>query len=185
MLEPWAWRHKWWKKWPYFHLVEKRFLTRASALLATAAPEAERLRKFIPRQRIEALPLGMTSDARPDYENARQLLGWAPEERVLLYLSRIHVKKGLDLLLRALAATPLPEPARLVIVGDGEPGYVRALQQLAAKHFATLPPIEWKGAVWAKPAGPTFKARICSASPRTPKTSDSPFSKPARSARLR
>src|SRR5689334_14556329 len=22
MLEPWAWRHKWWKKWPYFHLVE-------------------------------------------------------------------------------------------------------------------------------------------------------------------
>ena len=24
MLEPWARRKKWWKKWPYFQLIEKR-----------------------------------------------------------------------------------------------------------------------------------------------------------------
>src|SRR5438045_8783102 len=24
MLEPWAWRHRWWKKWPYFFLREDR-----------------------------------------------------------------------------------------------------------------------------------------------------------------
>ena len=46
--------------------------------------------------------------------------------------------------------TPLPEPARLVIVGDGEPGYVRTLQQLAEKHASTLPPVEWRGAIWGE-----------------------------------
>jgi glycosyltransferase involved in cell wall biosynthesis len=148
MLEPWAWRHKWWKKWPYFHLVEKRFLARASALLATATPEARRLQTFVPRQRIEMLPLGLTSDIRPDYENARRQLGWKPEERVLLYLSRIHVKKGLDLLLRAINFTRFPEPTRLVIVGDGDPAYVHTLKQYAAR--LNSPPIEWKGAIWGE-----------------------------------
>lgn len=157
MLEPWAWRHKWWKKWPYFHLVEKSYLARARALLATAVPEAERLKKFLPQQRIEPLPLGLTSPARPAYERARQHLGWKPEERVLLFLSRIHVKKGLDLLLQSLAVmSPTPD-ARLVIVGEGEPAYVRSLQDFARQHTAQLPRIEWVGAVWGKARWPYFQ----------------------------
>ena len=157
MLEPWAWQHKWWNKWPYFHLVEKRHLTGARALLATADPEARRLQKFVPGQRIDTLPLGLTGNAGPDYERARQRLGWQPEERVLLFLSRIHVKKGLNLLLEALATTPLPRDVRLVIVGEGEPSYVRTLQNFAREHAATLPPIEWVGAVWSDARWPYFQ----------------------------
>lgn len=150
MLEPWAWRHKWWKKWPYYHLVEKYHLSRAGAVLATAPAEAERLREFLPRQRIETLPLGLTGDAGPDYENARRQLGWSPQERVLLFLSRIHVVKGLDILLRALAGMALPADLRLVIVGDGPEDYVREVRQFAEAHAAELPRIEWKGAVWGQ-----------------------------------
>lgn len=148
MLEPWAWRHKRWKKWPYFHLVEKRRLMRAQALLATAPQEAERLRGFVPGQRIETLPLGLTGDAKPDYQRARAQLGWAEDERVLLFLSRIHVKKGLDLLLAALASLELSGPARLVIVGDGEPDYVAQLRRFAEENVRALPRIDWVGAVW-------------------------------------
>ncbi|MCE9612266.1 MAG: glycosyltransferase [Chthoniobacter sp.] len=148
MLEPWAWRHKRWKKWPYFHLVEKRHLARAHALLATAAPEAGRLRGFLPGQRIETLPLGLTGDTQPDYHRARAELGWADDERVLLFLSRIHVKKGLDLLLRALTTLNLSAPARLVIVGDGAPAYVAELLRFAQEHAATLPRLDWIGPVW-------------------------------------
>ena len=43
MLEPWAFRHRKWKKWPYFHLFEKQRLLRAEALLATAEAEAARI----------------------------------------------------------------------------------------------------------------------------------------------
>jgi glycosyltransferase involved in cell wall biosynthesis len=150
MLEPWAWRHKWWKKWLYFHLVEKRHLGRASAVLATAPAEARRLQEFLPKQRIITLPLGLTGDARPDYEAARRQLGWRPEERVLLFLSRIHVKKGLDLLLKALTTIPLPANVRLVIVGDGTESYVRELQRFTSKHAAQLPAVEWKGAIWGE-----------------------------------
>jgi glycosyltransferase involved in cell wall biosynthesis len=157
MLEPWAWRHKRWKKWPYFHLVEKGCLARAHGLLATGEPEARRLQQLLPRQRIETLPLGLTSNARPDYENARRLLGWEPEERVLLFLSRVHVKKGLDLLLAALATTPLPEKTRLIIVGDGEPAYVRSLRRFASENGGRLPPIEWVGAVWGEGRWPYFQ----------------------------
>ena len=157
MLEPWAWRHKWWKKWPYFQLVEKSCLARARSLLATGEPEARRLQKLIPRQRIETLPLGLTSNTRPDYENARRQLGWEPGERILLFLSRIHVKKGLDLLLAALAASPPPKKIRLIIVGEGEPAYVRTLHRFVSEHAATLPPIEWVGAVWGEARWPYFQ----------------------------
>lgn len=157
MLEAWAWRHKWWKKWPYFHLVEKGHLARAQALLATAPAEARRLQKIFPRNRVEILPLGLTGGARPNYEDARRQLGWTPTDRVLLFLSRIHVKKGLDLLLRALASDPVPPDLRLIVVGDGAPAYTRTLQNFAEEHSAALPPIEWKGAVWGEQRWPYFQ----------------------------
>lgn len=148
MLEPWAWRHRWWKKWPYFQLIEKYHLAKAAALLATGSQEASRLQGFASKQRIAALPLGLTAEARPDYKAARQQLGWAPEEIVLLFLSRLHVKKGLDLLLQALASMKWPAVTRLVVVGDGERAYTESLKSYAADHAAKLPRIDWLGAVW-------------------------------------
>jgi glycosyltransferase involved in cell wall biosynthesis len=148
MLEPWAWRHKWWKKWPYFHVVERSHLRRAACVLATADAEANRLRKMLGGQRVETLSLGMTGTARPDYAAARKELGWKDGERVLLYLSRLHVKKGLDLLLRALTAVSAPARTRLVIVGGGDAEYVRGLRNFADAHRAELPQIDWIGEVW-------------------------------------
>jgi len=150
MLEPWAWRHKRWKKWPYFQLIEKRYLARAAALLATGPGEAQRLARFAPAQRIEALPLGLTGAARPDYDAARRQLGWAPDEIVLLYLSRLHVKKGADLLLRALASSHWPVVTRLVVVGDGERSYVDSLRTFASREANKLPRIDWIGPVWGE-----------------------------------
>ena len=150
MLEPWAWRHKWWKKWPYFQLVERRHLGQASALLATGPKEALRLRRFAPRQRIESIPLGLTGDARPGYQQARRDLGWAPEEIVLLFLSRLHVKKGPDLLLQALASMKWPAVTRVVMVGDGERAYLESLKSFAAEHAESLPRIDWMGAIWGE-----------------------------------
>lgn len=148
MLEAWAWRHKLWKKFPYFHLVEKHHLRRARALLATAPAEAARLRDLLPRMRVEVLPLGLTGGARPDYERARAELGWRPDERVLLFLSRLHVKKGLELLIEALAQGPVRQRTRLVVVGGGEPAYLSQLRDLARDHHSRLPLIDWVGEVW-------------------------------------
>jgi glycosyltransferase involved in cell wall biosynthesis len=157
MLEPWAMRHKAWKKWPYFYLVERRRLAHADAVLATSETEAARLRRLLPGTCVEALPLGMTGDARPDYEAARAKLAWSRDERVVLFLSRLHVKKGVELLLRALAMTERAEPTRLVIVGDGDARHVESLRKLAAQMKDSLPRIEWVGAVWGEARWPFFQ----------------------------
>ena len=160
MLEPWARRKKWWKKWPYFHLIEKRWIAGAACVLATARPEAARLRQIFPGNHVESLPLGLTAASRPDYAAARESLGWGAEETVLLFLSRIHEKKGLDLLLSALASCADARPAatRLVIVGPEEqPGYAAMCRLFAQQHAAKLPKVEWAGEVWGDGRWPYFQ----------------------------
>jgi len=148
MLEPWAWRAKRWKKWPYFVLVEGPRLRRAGNLLATATQEAGRMARFFPRARIEAIPLGTDLQEAPDYAEARRRLGWSTTERVLLYLSRIHPKKGLIDLLQAAQQldAQLPTPARIVIVGDGDEPYMGQCRAAAAllRNFK----VEWHPAIW-------------------------------------
>lgn len=149
MLEPWAFHHKRWKKLPYFHLIEKRWLSRANCILATAEPEGARLRELLPSTRVESLPLGLTGDARPDYAAARAHLGWREDETVLLYLSRIHEKKGLDLLIAALASTEFRPGTRLIVVGPEEqPAFAHRCRLLAEQHAMKLPRIDWLGPVW-------------------------------------
>lgn len=157
MLEPWAWRHKRWKKLPYFLLRERARLASAAGLLATAENEARRLREFFPKANVRALPLGLTGGAKPDHTRARQLLDWRADERVLLFLSRVHPKKGLDLLLRALLGNRNGR-ARLVVVGGGEERYVRELQSFAKEHAGELPRVDWIGEVWGDARWKYFQA---------------------------
>jgi glycosyltransferase involved in cell wall biosynthesis len=149
MLEPWAWHHKWWKKWPYFFLLERPFLNSAAGILATSCLEKTHLERHHLVPSVTAIDLRLNEDRGPNYAKARSELGWKDEEFVLLYLSRIHPKKGLHLLLAALAGLiSRPATLRLVIVGDGEPSYLSELQAFIAKNKARLPRIDFLGPVW-------------------------------------
>jgi len=152
MLEPWAWKHKRWKKWPYFLLFERNHLLRAASLLATSDMEAGNLRRFFPRARCSVIPLGLPDSHLPDHAGARQSLGWQPNEKILLFLSRIHPKKGLDLLLNSLADLDRQSHPgiRLVVVGGGDAVYVSRLRALADERKSKLPRIDWLGEIWGK-----------------------------------
>lgn len=149
MLEPWALRSRRWKKLPYLWLIERRFLIKARSLFVTSHMEADHLRRIVQHPRIEVLPLGCRDRQRPDFESARKSLGWLRDEPVMLFLSRIDPKKGLDLLLHALASrSECWNRWKLVVVGDGDSNYVNSLKKLASRLGAKLPKIEWIGPIW-------------------------------------
>jgi glycosyltransferase involved in cell wall biosynthesis len=152
MLEPWAWRHRWWKKWPYFLLAERHFLNGASSLLSTSEIETGHLQRFHFRTPLATIPLGLPGSFHERYFEARSELGWSPNEFILLYLSRIHPKKGLHLLLSALVALVLDRSRyRLIIVGDGPKEYLNSLHDFASRHREELPKIDWLGPIWGDP----------------------------------
>ena len=150
MLEPWAWRHKRWKKWPYYQLLEQFHLRGAAHVLATSPQEADNLKSFVPEKLIRTIPLAITEDVGPDYEAARNRRGWGDDEDVLVYLSRLSEKKGMHLLLKSLASLPAEqtEGLRLVVGGDGPERYRERLRRIEKTHADALPPIDWEGPVW-------------------------------------
>jgi glycosyltransferase involved in cell wall biosynthesis len=150
MLEPWAWAQKKWKKRPYYAAVERFHLQGADCVLATSDQEASNLRAFVSETQLQSIPLAITDDVGPAYSEAREALGWPDGERVLLYLSRVHPKKGLHMLLEALVDLPssATENTRLVVVGPGPDDYVERLQSYSRQHQDQLPEVVWEGPVW-------------------------------------
>jgi len=149
MLEPWAWQHKWWKKWPYYLLFEQRFLSQAASLLATSPMEKQNLQRFTALPAIEVIPLSITTEHGPDYEAARRKLGWVNQEFVLLFLSRLHPKKGVHLLFQALCKlSRLKQTLRVVVVGDGSQTYKDHLCKFVRLNQHRLPTVEFTGPIW-------------------------------------
>ncbi len=105
MAEPWALRHKRWKKSVYLALVESRNLRQAACLHALSRPEIGHLRRLAPWTPICFVPNGVDLGFFDDLPARAVLEQEHPELKgkfVLLFFGRVHVKKGLDLLAEAL-----------------------------------------------------------------------------------
>ena len=101
MLDPWALRNSRWKKIIAAFVFERRHLKNAACIHAVNQAEAAAIRAFGLRNPICVIPNGVElcrSDG-PD-----RMPPWAAEavgrRKVLLYLGRLHPKKGLSILLR-------------------------------------------------------------------------------------
>jgi glycosyltransferase involved in cell wall biosynthesis len=130
MLDPWF-KHqhplKHLKKWLYWPWGEYRVLRDAKGVLFTSETERDMARQSFGLYRCHEMvaPLGIGA---PELERTRQLeslYGAFPELRgknFLLFLGRIHPKKGLDLLVSAFATLKRQEKAaanlHLVIAGS-------------------------------------------------------------------
>lgn len=131
MLEPWAIRHKWVKKAIAWRLYQRRDLINATLLHATAEAEAESIRSCKVGVPIVTIANGADlPDLPPLCPQATNSLS---RERTALFLSRIHPKKGLPLLIEAWARL-CPSGWRLRIVGPDEGGHTRELAALVNKH---------------------------------------------------
>jgi glycosyltransferase involved in cell wall biosynthesis len=122
MLEPWALNHHKWRKKLAWHVYQRRALASAQVSHATSTMEAENLRTLGFDQPIAVIPNGVPL---PD-QVKKQASPDGP--RTALFLSRIHPKKGLPMLLDAWDEVR-PEGWRLVLAGPSEDGHRAELEQ--------------------------------------------------------
>lgn len=124
MLEPWIiQRHYWTRKVPALLLYQKRAVTKADYLHATAESEKENLIKLGYNSNIEVIANGI------DVENIQLKKDWKRKKQVL-FLSRIHIKKGIEFLIEAVAALKNDLVGYSIqIAGEGEVDYINQLKQ--------------------------------------------------------
>jgi glycosyltransferase involved in cell wall biosynthesis len=122
MLEPWALNHHKHRKNIAMSLYQRRDLMQAQLLLATADSEYEAIRAFGLTNPVAVIPNGVDFPAYSD-SHLTDVLGTQARQRRFLFLSRIHVKKGLLNLLQAWKAAQL-EDWVLDIAGPDEGGHL-------------------------------------------------------------
>ena len=152
MLDPWFQEAKGRKlkairNWLYWKLIEDKVVNDADGMLFTCQEELLQARKpFRPYQPNREINVGYGIANSPAYTPAMQaaFLAKCPEvtnQPYLLFLSRIHMKKGLDLLINAYilvlekSRKANVQMSKLVIAGPGqETAYGQNIQQLVANN---------------------------------------------------
>ncbi len=135
-LEPWAFAHGSRVRRIYARQVERPLLARATRLQALTETEAEQFRAFGLNTPTAIIPNGVTADwLDGERSHLAARLNLPPGSQTLLFLSRVHPKKGLDLLLRAFAATlsTLPGVVLVVAGSDAGSGYGEQMRALAGE----------------------------------------------------
>lgn len=143
LLEAWPLTQSALRKRCYLRLIERNNLENANRLHFTTESERQQATATVDPERTSVVPLGV-----PVPELARTQCHLATCERfnlskktpLILFLSRLHKKKGLELLIDALAG--IKQPFQFLIAGTGEPDYETSvrnhLEQRGLAHSCKL-----------------------------------------------
>ena len=127
-LGGWSLAQRAWKKRPYYAMIERSHLAHAAAIHVTAASEAEEVSALGFGERARIIPLGVELAASGGRARSGDSLR-------MLFLSRIHPKKGLELVFAAMRVLRDGDrgAVELAIAGDGDPDYLRSLHAEVAR----------------------------------------------------
>ncbi|MHC4081855.1 MAG: glycosyltransferase [Planctomycetota bacterium] len=135
MLDDWAMSVRRPKKRVFLAAFGRKLLHAAAAVHCTTQAELDQARKWLPRSNGVVIPLVVelsTFRELPGPELARQALSIRGEGRpTVLFLSRLHPVKGVELLIEAIGSLRAENvDCDLLIAGTGERDYLAKLQQL-------------------------------------------------------
>ena len=127
MLEPWIIkRHYWTRKLPALLLYQKAAIQNTDCLQATAESEKENLLKLGYNSNIKIVKLGI------DAESITMKTSWKKNKQIL-FLSRVHVKKGINYLIDAVDVLQKElKGYKILVAGEGDADYITTLKQQIA-----------------------------------------------------
>ena len=128
MLEPWIIkRHYWTKKVPALLLYQKATIKNADCIHATAESEKQNILKLGYNEKVKIIANGI------DVDNIKIKNNWNRNKNIL-FLSRIHVKKGIEFLLEAISSLKHQlEGYTITIAGEGDQTYISSLKSKASE----------------------------------------------------
>lgn len=129
MLEPWIIkRHYWTRKVPALWLYQKAAVQKADCVQATAESERDNLLKLGYNSNIKVVRLGI------DAESIEMKRSWK-KSRQILFLSRVHMKKGINFLIEAAAALRAElQGYNILVAGEGDADYVAEMKRMIADN---------------------------------------------------
>ena len=142
MLNPWPLRHHFGRKAVYSFLWERRNLNCASTVICVSSNEEKSVRQFQITSPTVVIPNGIHREAAEKQAAQGEFRAKHPalaQKTIILFLGRIHPKKGIDLLLSSFStfSSTLPQ-AHLVIAGPEEDkSYFKKLQAFVFTHSLT------------------------------------------------
>ena len=128
------------KKWLYWPWGEYRVLRDAAAVLFTCQEEAVLARQsfWLYKANEKVVAFGTAHPTGDEQVQKEQFFSTFPEtrgKRLLLFLSRIHPKKGCDMVIKAFASELSANPDwHLVMAGPDQIGWKAELLELARQH---------------------------------------------------
>lgn len=128
MLEPWSLSQKSVKKKLAMLLYQRKDLANAACIHATSKMEAENIRKLGFNNPIAVIPNSIEIEPLLERQKPKGA------KRKVFFLSRIHRKKGIELLLEAWSKIDYSTRSNWIveIVGNGDEGYIHQLKKRIA-----------------------------------------------------
>ncbi len=142
-LEPWSLSQKRIKKIIALAIYQKKDLRKANCILATSKMEANNVRNLSIKTPIAVIPNGIDVS---EYK-CRSVDTLNNVKKQVLFLSRIHPKKGIEILIRSWASIVNKYPDwKVVIAGNGEESYILSLQEQIKSYnmedrIVIIPPV--------------------------------------------
>jgi glycosyltransferase involved in cell wall biosynthesis len=135
LLDSWAFNFKPVRKRIHWRLLGKRILRDSTVVVALSESERHAIRAMNISTRIEVVPNGALVDLeRSPRTTLDSFVPALSGRRYVLFLGRIHKKKGLDVLLEAIAVYRSEDPdTRFVVAGPVDPEYASDWQQLLGR----------------------------------------------------
>lgn len=126
-LEPWCLKHKALKKRIAMWLYQRNDLQKAAGILATSEMEANNFRNLNLTAPIAIIPNGLDMN---EYK-CREYDTYPRIKKQILFLSRIHKKKGIEILINVWEKLfKKYYDWNVLIVGNGDQAYINSIQQM-------------------------------------------------------